>query len=276
VTKKAAKLFLCGVGAAPDDEINLAAAALSLASLDRPRVSVDYYEDHLSELSEAIQTRSRGAGKSAQECASILQTVIASEYGYQGDQVTYDDLQNANLMWVIDRRRGLPVALGILYIHVGRTMGWALKGMAFPGHFLVQLDAFGERIIIDPFNNGCQRTAEELRQLLKSTAGAERELRPEDYATVSDRDVLLRLQNNLKFRFMQMRDAAAALQTIDTMLLFAPDHKALWWESGVLNREQGNLQAAARALEEYMSREDNEGNKHRAAAMVQKIRRELN
>ena len=274
--KKAAKQFLCGVGAAPDDEINLAAAALALASFDRPRVALDYYENHLSELSDAIQTRADRAGKSAQDYADILQAVIASEYGYQGDQVTYDDLQNANLMWVIDRRRGLPISLGILYIHASRTIGWTIRGMAFPGHFLVQLDAFGERIIIDPFNNGCQRNAEELRQLLKSTAGAERELRPEDYATVSDRDVLLRLQNNIKFRFMQMRDAAAVLRTIDTMLLFAPDQKALWWESGVLNREQGNLQAAARALEEYLSREDNEANKHRAAAMVQKIRREIN
>ncbi len=42
-----------------------------------------------------------------------LSRVIAGTFSYQGDRQTYDDLQNANLMRVIDRRKGLPVALAI-------------------------------------------------------------------------------------------------------------------------------------------------------------------
>ncbi len=37
-----------------------------------------------------------------------------AEHRYHGDTLTCHDLQNANPMRVIDRRKGLPVALGIL------------------------------------------------------------------------------------------------------------------------------------------------------------------
>ena len=45
-----------------------------------------------------------------------LAEVIARSYGYRGDSDTYDDLQNADLVRVIERRKGLPVALSILYL----------------------------------------------------------------------------------------------------------------------------------------------------------------
>ena len=151
-----------------------------------------------------------------------------------------------------------------------------MNGLAFPGHFLIQLDDHGERVIMDPFNSGQLLNAGDLRDLIKTMAGNDRELTPADYARVSDREILLRLQNNIKFRHMQMRDADAALCTIDTMLLFAPNVKLLWWESGMLNADLGNIQAATNALNEYLAREDDKSQKIRATALIQKLRTQLN
>ncbi len=61
-----------------------------------------------------------------------LAEVIARSYAYRGDSETYDDLQNADLVRVIERRKGLPVALSILYMHVARAQGWTAEGLAFP------------------------------------------------------------------------------------------------------------------------------------------------
>ena len=276
MTNEQNKSTLVEIGAGPDNGIDLVTGALALAGFDRPRVTFDYYTEHLSDLSDAARALVQPSDSSAQSCARVLQEVIAKENRYRGDLLTYDDLQNANLMRVIDRRRGLPIALGILYIHIGRTLGWTMRGLAFPGHFLVQLDSDGERVIIDPFNGGQQRNASDLRELLKTMTGSYRELTLTDYAPVSDRDILLRLQNNIKFRHMQMRDANGALRTINTMLLFAPNVKLLWWESGALNLELGNLQAAEKALDEYLIREDDEAQKLRAAALIQKLRKQFN
>ena len=66
--------------------------------------------------------------------------LIDGRFGYEGDRLTYDDPQNADLMAVIDRRRGLPVALGILYIHAARAGGFAAQGLHTPEPFLLLLD----------------------------------------------------------------------------------------------------------------------------------------
>jgi regulator of sirC expression with transglutaminase-like and TPR domain len=276
--EKAAIALLEEIGRGPEDGIDLAAAALALARLDRPRVALDHYEGHLDDLAEAAEKHFARAG----DPAAALSETIAGAFRYEGDRLTYDDLQNANLMRVIDRRRGLPIALGILYIHTGRRLGWDVCGLAFPGHFLIRLDSphdssgGGARSVLDPFNDGRHCGAGEMRELLKLIGGAGRELRPEDYAPVSDREILLRLQNNIKLRHMQMRDAEGALRTIGRMLLFAPDLTQLWWETAALNLESGNLQAATQALEEFMAREDNDAERHRAAALMQRIRGKLN
>jgi regulator of sirC expression with transglutaminase-like and TPR domain len=124
--------------------------------------------------------------------------VIADDLGYRGDELTYDDLQNANLMRVIDRRKGLPVALGILYIHAARAQGWQAHGLNFPAHFLIAVEIAGQRAILDPFRGQRIGGAGALRGLLKSMLGEDAELSPAHSATLPNRAVLLRLQNNIK------------------------------------------------------------------------------
>src|SRR5258705_307800 len=124
-----------------------------------------------------------GAGDLAAR-AQALNEIILLKHGYSGDELTYDDLQNANLMRVVDRRKGLPVALGILYLHTARAQGWESVGLAFPGHFLVRLGEGAERLILDPFHGGRIRGAATLRGLLKAMAGAAAQLRPHHFAPV--------------------------------------------------------------------------------------------
>src|SRR3546814_6980246 len=99
-------------------------------------------------------------------------------------------MSNADMMRVIDRRRGLPVAPGILYLHGARAQGWPICGLNFPGPFLLRLDLGAERTSIDPFNGGETRDASALRALLQTTAGEAAELRPEHTRTVGCRDLL--------------------------------------------------------------------------------------
>src|SRR6266851_7004953 len=123
-------------------------AALALASYERPRVCLLRYRQHLQTIARDVGRLSGAAGDLAAR-ARALNEIILLKYGYSGDELTYDDLQNANLMRVVDRRKGLPVALGILYMHAGRAQGWNTVGLAFPGHFLIRLADGAERLILD-------------------------------------------------------------------------------------------------------------------------------
>jgi regulator of sirC expression with transglutaminase-like and TPR domain len=250
-------------------------AALALASFERPRVSLVRYRQHLATIARDVGRHS-GAGGDLAARARALNEIILLKYGYSGDELTYDDLQNANLMRVVDRRKGLPVALGILYLHAARAQGWDSVGLGFPGHFLVRLNEGAERVILDPFHGGRVCDAATLRELLKAMAGQEVELAPEHYAPVADRDVLLRLQNNVKSRLLQAGQHERALRVVETMLLLAPDLAELWQEAGLLNARLGNLRAGANALEEFIIRAPEGSARHQAAALLQQLKSKLN
>jgi regulator of sirC expression with transglutaminase-like and TPR domain len=250
-------------------------AALALASFERPRVGLGRYRQHLTVLARDVG-RQAGAASNLAARAQALNEIILLKHGYGGDELTYDDLQNANLMRVIDRRKGLPVVLGILYIDAARAQGWEAAGLAFPGHFLIRLSRHAERLIVDPFHNGQICGAAELRDLLKAVAGADSELTPEYYAPVSDRDVLLRLQNNVKSRLVQQQRNERAVKTVETMLMLAPDLADLWREAGLLHRQLGNIRAATGAFEQYVVRAPDGIARHQAAAILQQLRTQLN
>jgi len=239
-------------GESPETGLDLAETALALAALDRSGVALDRYRRHLADLGEAVGHAAEELGGGIAAAGGALGAVIAEGFGYVGDAETYEDVQNANLMRVIDRRKGLPVALGILYIHVARSQGWSMVGLNFPGHFLVRLEIDGERMILDPFHAGVERKTGEMRDLLKAVAGTGAELRPEHSAAVADRDILLRLQNNIKLRHLRADEVGRALDILEGMQLIAPREPLLWRESGLLNARLGNLGAAIDNLERFM------------------------
>jgi len=257
------------------DTTGLAEAALAIAALDRPRVPLDRYHAHLEQLvSDVAELAAIDGGPEAPLSARIaaLNGVIAGKFGYEGDSLNYDDLQNANLMRVIDRRRGLPIALAILYMHAARGQGWSIEGLNFPGHFLLRLDAFGERAIIDPFDAGAERSVVELRDLLKSIEGPSAELRQSCFTTASNLDILLRLQNNIKLRLIRGHRLEHAVACVESMLVLAPDRPELWREAGMLYAHLGRRDSAISALETYLRRDAGASSRHQAAALLQELK----
>jgi regulator of sirC expression with transglutaminase-like and TPR domain len=254
-------------------------AALALAILEAPAAKLATYDAHLARLGTDVRDMV-GAGSithlPVEEVRSAIAHVIYGLHGYQGDHETYDDLQNANLIRVIDRRRGLPVALGILVITVARGLGVEAVGLDFPGHFLVRIDCGGERCVIDPFNGAKAMDASELRRLLKAALGAEAELETRHYEPALDKDVLLRLQNNLKLRLIQRQEVERAAEIVEAMLMIAPERAVLWREAGLLNAHVGNLQTAILALETYVQRETRDGPKREAAELLAELQRKIN
>lgn len=266
------------VGSRADADCDLAEAALLLAALDRPRVPLERYRHHLSLL--ARDTADLGvrhdAARSLKGRLDALNAVICGRYDYSGDSKTYDDLQNANLMRVIDRRRGIPVALAILYIHAARAQGWPIEGINFPGHFLLRLELGGARLIFDPFNGGAALTPSDLRRQHKAIAGAAAELEPQHTAAIGNHDILLRLQNNIKVRLLQDRQGEAALEIIESMLLLAPGRAELWREAGILHAHHENVRAAIMAMENCLELSQDQGLSQEVAVFLQKLKTQLN
>ncbi len=264
---------LTALGRQPDEEIAIAEAALLLAALDRPRVGLERYRAHLTEI--ALQVADRRAGDVVAR-ADAVKEVLFEQQGYAGDSATYDDLQNANLIRVIDRRRGLPVALAILFLHAARAQGWRAEALRFPGHVVVRLDGPQGRLILDPFHGGRALNPQDLRGLAKAIGGAEAELTPEHVQAMSNREILLRLQNNIKVRRLQSGDAPGGLEALETMLRLAPGDWRLWREAASLHTHAGNLHAALLALDQVIELADLSAARFEAAEARQAIHAKLN
>jgi len=237
----------------PDSEIDLGDAAVQLARIDAPRADWRAARAHLSELARAAVAVARDIpGNDLRSQAGALTELLTRTHGYAGDSETYDDLANANLIRVIERRRGLPVALGILWLHAARAAGWTAHGVDFPAHFLVALHAAEERVVIDMFGGGRLVNARELRTLLKRVAGPKAELTPDLLAPMTTRGVLLRLQNNVKARRLRGGDVAGGLASAEDMLRIAPAEPSLWREAAAMHEKLDQVTAALRCLGRFL------------------------
>ncbi len=265
------------VGDQDDDSIDIGEVGLLLAALDQPDADLSFYRDHLAKIADDVATLVPGtATHNVAKRTQALSDVITEDRGYTGDSDTYDDPLNANLIKVIDRRKGLPVALAIIYLDVAHQLGWDATGINFPGHFMIRLERGTVRSIVDPFNGGIERNVADLRALLKQVAGLEAELQPDHYAPVTRRDTLIRLLNNIKRRALSGNDPERAAQIMDRMLLIAPARLPLLQEAGVFYSRIGNLRRAAGVLEGFLAQSTNESERHEAAALLHKVRARLN
>lgn len=241
---------LRAAGALPDADLDIAHLALLLAARDRPEISLAPYRAHLDELVAAARDALRDAPAMmpASIAAGALAGVMAGMFRYLGDTETYDDPRNANLAHVIDRRKGLPVTLGILYLHVASKLGLELAGLNFPGHFVLRLRCADEALVIDPFNGGQALSAVDLLALLRSVEGPQARLTPEACEAVGTRDILLRLENNILGRAIRANDFGRAREVVTRMIWLAPQRAGLRFELGRLEVHAGHMGAAADAF----------------------------
>lgn len=249
-TAAEARLALAELGRAPAAaRLDLARAGLLFAAIDAGEADLGAALAHLDEIATAARAVGPVAEGDSLAAAAGLAALLADHYGYRGDAETYDDLANANLLRVLERRKGLPVALGILWIHAARAAGFEAKGANMPAHFLVGLDAGSGPVILDPFDRGRVVPLEELGSRLAAIDAGTEEfvLRP-----MTDRDVLLRLENNVWQRLERAGDVAGALARLDDMALLAPDEPYILREAARLHYEMGSLRGAIACLERLL------------------------
>lgn len=249
--------YLSHVGALDDRNIDLFNAALALSAVHRQEKSIEPYQLHMRNMINRLQDSfddlcAKENSDSVHVQAKALAAVMAMEYGYNGDSADYDNLQNIDIMRVIDRRLGMPITLSVISIVLCRALGWQVEGLNFPGHFLVRLEKDGERLIYDPFQSGKIMGAPELRSLLKANLGEDAELSNEYYDACSNRDILLRLQNNIKYRLIDTEHYHEALEIVDLMTLIVPNDIRLKLDLAVLLARLERPKAAIENLGIYI------------------------
>lgn len=163
--------------------------------------------------------------------------------GFQGATDT-QSLECSRIDVVLEQRRGIPITLSIPYLMLGRGAGLTVRGINFPGHFLVM----AEEVLVDPLRaqqmsrDECmQRLADANLQHLGSAA----------FAVATPDEMAVRMLNNIKAIYAAKSDFVAALEIVDCQLplvddqgLFQLERAEYWYRLGDAAAAIGVLEAA--------------------------------
>ena len=206
-------------------KIDLAEAALLCAQDTYPDLDIRSQLDSIEALAAKLRNR-LPADFSVTHRLVALNNYLFSELGFSGNADSYYDPRNSFLNDVLTRKTGIPITLSILYLEIGQRLGLKLKGVSFPGHFLVKVRVSGGELVLDPFAGGRSLSEEELRQRLAQFTDTEtaKDLLLEDFLEpATPRQILARLLRNLKAIYLEAHEYDKALGVMQRLVILLPD-----------------------------------------------------
>lgn len=257
------------------ERFDLAEACLMIAEDAYPDLPIDRYLGDIERMGAKLRARV-GESADAEERVIALNQFLFSESGFSGNTAEYYDPRNSYLNEVLERRKGIPITIAILYIEVGRRIGLPLEGVSFPGHFLVRLKLRGGTLILDPFSGGAPLSEDELRALLRRVvAGTGRPAEAVNDLPMGQflepagkRQILARVLRNLKGIHRQAGERRKLLEVMNRLVIVAPEAAEELRDRGLLYRELEAFRAALQDLSAYLERDPEAADAADIRAMV--------
>jgi regulator of sirC expression with transglutaminase-like and TPR domain len=238
------------------EQFNLAEASLMLAQDVYPEIDIPGYLGRLDEIAAAIKRR-LAYDAFAEQKVLALNYYLFNEMHFSGNVDDYYDPRNNYLNEVIERRIGIPITLSILYLEIGKRLGLNLKGVSFPGHFLVKLSVKRGQLVLDPFTGGNAQSEADLRQRLAQVlpSGQAERVELDPYLEpATPRLIVARTLRNLKNIYLQAGNLEQALAIMHRMLLVMPESVEELRDRGLVYQRLECFRPALSDLQNYLRR----------------------
>jgi regulator of sirC expression with transglutaminase-like and TPR domain len=244
-----------------EEPLDLARAALTIAKLEYPSLRPQPSLDELDRLGALAATRlSRVRGASVRARVEAINGLLYDGERFAGNLNHYDDYRNSFLNAVLERRLGIPITLALVYMEVARRAGMIVRGISFPGHFLMRVDDVtpdGDDLILDPFAGGAELDDADIRRLLARHLGSSDDdavnaVDPAMLRPCTPRQMLARMLNNLKRTYVELRSFSQARSVAGLLLVVDPRLLSELRDRGLLSYHLDDFPAALRDLEEYL------------------------
>jgi regulator of sirC expression with transglutaminase-like and TPR domain len=252
VTEPESRHNLTVVLGRPDGEINLAEAALLIASEEYPDLDVPRYLKHLDDMGLALRARLADEPR-PERAVMALNRYLFQEEGFHGNFEEYYDPRNSYLNDVIDRRVGIPITLSTIYMEVARRAGVLVEGVGLPGHFIVRVVWGGHGLLVDPFHGGVLLSEADCQERLDRIFAGRVKVERDMLAPCARREILGRMLRNLKAIFMRREDYPRALRAADLLLCVDPDSAEDLRDRGILYAALDCYGLALHDLEGYLA-----------------------
>jgi regulator of sirC expression with transglutaminase-like and TPR domain len=245
-----------------DAAIDLAQAALLIASIEYPDLDMAHYVAQLDALARRVRTilalpspdalPQLPAEMDPLTVIEALNAVLFDEEQFHGNKEDYYNPDNSFFNKVLEERAGIPITLSLLYMEVGKRVGIQIDGIALPFHFMVRCRPAQELIYIDPYERGLLLNEQECRDRLRLMAKGKIKIHAHWFEPISHKLFLSRMLRNLKKCYLDGEDYERTLVVCDLIILLIPHFASEWRDRGVIHLQLKHYARALHDLTTYL------------------------
>lgn len=234
------------------EPVNLPRAALCYAQeIAYPALEVDAY---LGQIDRFAETAGRLVPSKAGTLirAQSLADYLFQELSFQGDVETYADPRNSYLNEVLERRKGIPITLSVVYLAIAKRIDLPAQGVGLPGHFIVSIQGENDPLYLDPFHGGRRLTVIDCARLVELSTGYNGPFQPHWLKPASEKEILARMLFNLRTIYINLDKWRMALPVVEHLKLLQPEQPDHLRDLGTIYRQNGKLGLALDYYAQYL------------------------
>jgi regulator of sirC expression with transglutaminase-like and TPR domain len=240
---------------AEDVGFPLTEAALAIAQDVYPDLDLQATLAAIDELALGVKKRIPADAGVAQKL-QVLNRFFFGELGFAANVNDFEDPDNSFLNVVIERRRGVPLSLGVLYLEISSQLGVPARGVSFPGHFLLRVTTPAGEIMLDP-TTGEALTESRLVDMLEPYV---RQHSGESISSVlrallmpaTDREILAQMLRALKTYYLQTERWQRLLGVQQRLVILLPERIEERRDRGFAFARLDYFRPAVEDLERYL------------------------
>jgi len=217
-------------------------------TLEYPDLSINEYVQKLNSVGKTLQA-SLSDVRNPTYLISMLNEHMFDILGFAGEQDDYYNPKNNFLNVVIDKKRGIPITLSIIYAEIAKHIGLDLRLVGFPSHVLVK---YSEEMILDPYGKGRLLTIDDLQDILDRNYGGGVQFLPEFLNETEHEKILIRIVRNLKNSYTQSFNYNMAMHCINMILAVEPDYPEEIRDMGIIESRLLHHNRAIKSLNKYL------------------------
>lgn len=226
-----------------DGAKDLLGAVINIAKIKYPEIDRQEIENQIDKIKLDAWLELQ-YDLTSYEKVRILNHIFYNVHLYQGDSEDYHNSDNSFINKVLDRKRGNPISLAIIYSLVAQRLNIPIFGVNLPQHFVLGYKADGDfdlikaynelssfngnetgevLFYINPFSQGLILSHDSIREFLTQIKVETRE----DYFNIcSNKAIVQRIIRNLIFAFDKEKNTLMIQILEDMMTVLNNDETA--------------------------------------------------
>ncbi|MEN9467281.1 MAG: hypothetical protein RL081_1282 [Pseudomonadota bacterium] len=260
-----------------DADFALFEAAVSLAQDEYPDLDIQSVLDDVDQLLSRVRRRLPADAGPLQKLR-VLNQFFFKDLGFGGNVNNYYDPENSYLNALLRTRRGIPISLGVLWMELAQGLVLSVRGVGFPGHFLVKVHLPMGQAVLDPMT-GHSLSREELAERLDPYRRRNGLVDEFDVPlglylqTAPPREIIGRMLRNLKEIYRTQEDWERMLAVQERLVVLMPESWPEYRDRGLAHAELGHTDQAVADLECYLVHSDDLVDVDAIADRVDELRR---